>query len=142
MLKRDVSYEDFNGQRQTDTFYFNLTKTEMTDWDFEGFAAMLQRLVEARDTQALIQEIKKIVLASYGVKSDDGKRFIKSDELRAEFEQTAAYDVLFMELATNDKNLTDFFIGTFPKEFGAKIQEASANMAAIPAMMPPPQPAQ
>jgi len=79
------------------------------------------------------------------VKSDDGKRFIKSPELRAEFEQTAAYDELFIELATDDKKLTDFFIGAFPKEFAGEIQKASTGIVLqqtpggpiVPTLAPP-----
>lgn len=143
MLKRDVSYEDFNGNRQTETFYFNLTKTEMVDWDLEGLAASLQRMIEAKDVPALIQEIKHVVLASYGERTEDGKRFIKSEELRTAFTQTAAYDALFIELATDDKKLADFFVGIFPKEFAAEIERAGAallqqNQAPTAPMMPPP----
>lgn len=148
MLKRDVSYEDFNGNRQTETFYFNLTKTEMVDWDLDGLAASLQRMIEAKDTQALIQEIKKVVLNAYGERSDDGKRFIKSEELRTAFTQTAAYDALFIELATDDNKLTEFFKGIFPKEFAVQIEQAGKAVLAqapmapmpqqMPSMMPPP----
>jgi len=119
MLKRNITYEDFNGETVTDTYYFNLSKTEIVELEFEyeaGLEQALQRIIETKDHKALIAEFKKIVLLAYGVKSEDGKRFIKNDELREEFSQTAAYDALFMELATDANAAGDFVTGIIPKD--------------------------
>jgi hypothetical protein len=126
MLKREINYEDFNGETVTDTYYFNLTKSEILGLEASyngGLDAAIKRIIDAKDSMALIAEFQKIFLLAYGIKSDDGKRFMKSDQLRDEFSQTAAYDVLFMELATNDKLAADFMIGIMPKDL-AKAAEA------------------
>lgn len=137
MLKREISYEDFNGDKVTEAFYFNLTKTEMAGWDLGGMAAAIQRMAKAQDTPALVTEIQRIVLTAYGEKSEDGKRFIKSEELKTAFSQTAAYDTLFMELAQDEQKLLEFFAGVFPKEFADQLRQATVS-APPQAPMPPP----
>lgn len=136
MLKREITYEDFNGVKSTETFYFNLSKTEMAGWDLGGMAASLERMAKAQDTTSLVAEIQKIVLTSYGEKSEDGKRFIKSEELRTAFSQTAAYDALFMELAQDEQKLLGFFQGVFPKEFADQLRQATPPP--VPQMTQPP----
>lgn len=134
MLKREIKYKDFNGEDQVEVAYFHLSKTEIIEMEVatkEGLQATIQRIVKTTDRNGLITEFKRIILASYGVKSDDGRRFVKSEELRTEFSQTAAYDVLFMELATSDKLAVDFIQGILPEDM-------AAQLAATPPPPPPP----
>jgi len=139
MLKRDITYEDFDGETITEGFYFNLTKSEIIELEvgYEGgLEAALQRIIKTDDKKSLVAEFKKIILMSFGVKSEDGKRFIKSEELRTAFSQTAAFDSLFMELATNDESAAIFIKGIVPKDFAKemdKIQDVH-----LPATMPVP----
>lgn len=126
MLKRDITYEDFDGEQVTETFYFNLTKSEIIELEVsykEGLQAALLRIVKAQDNKTLIAEFKKIVLLAYGERSEDGKRFIKNDEIREAFSQTAAYDALFMELATSDDAAATFIKGVVPKDFAKEIEK-------------------
>lgn len=119
MLKKEIKYTDFNGNETSDIHYFNLSKPELLELELEqkeGFQAMIERVVETRDNRVLVETFKKIILLAYGVKSEDGKRFIKSDELRKEFEQTAAYQELFMELASEDDAAVTFLKGIIPKD--------------------------
>lgn len=119
MLKRDITYEDFDGTTVTDTFYFNLSRTELIDLELSyegGLEAAIKRIIEAKDVKSLIVEFQKIILAAYGKKSEDGKRFIKNEELREEFSQTAAYDALFIELATDADKATEFVRGILPTQ--------------------------
>lgn len=119
MIKRTVQYEDYNGNMVSDDFYFNLTKAELLELELSydsGFGETIQKIIDAKDNRTLVKEFKKIVLMAYGVKSEDGKRFIKSDKLREEFEQTAAYSALFMELATDDTAASIFINGITPKD--------------------------
>lgn len=139
MFKRDVTYEDFDGEKVTETFYFNLTKSELIELEVNyegGLREALERIIKSKDNKLLVAEFKRIVLLSYGIKSDDGKRFIKNDKLREEFAQTAAYDSLFMELATNDGSAADFIKGVVPKDFAKAITTAEASSA--PTMPPVP----
>lgn len=145
MLKRTINYEDFNGENVSEVVYFNLTKSELIELEVSynnGFSDSLQSIIEAKDQKSLISEFKKIVLLSYGIKSEDGKRFIKSDKLREEFEQTAAYNSLFMELAINDGAAAAFINGIMPKDLIVADQDKpDANAAPHPAsvaQLPPP----
>jgi hypothetical protein len=131
MLKREIKYEDFNGEEVTEIFYFNLSKPELIELEVgytQGFGQMLQSIVESRNNKEIIAKFKEIVLMAYGIKSDDGKRFIKSDKLREEFSQTAAYAELFMELATNDQAAVIFLNGVLPREFRGDIEAAAASI--------------
>lgn len=124
MLKRDITYEDFDGQTLTETYYFNLTKSEIIDLELSvdgGLEASLTAIVRSQDMKAIIREFKRIILTAYGVRSDDGKRFIKNDKVREEFSQTAAYDALFMDLATNEDAAANFIRGVLPAGMSQEI---------------------
>lgn len=141
MLKRDITYEDFNGETVTETFYFNLTKTEIIQLQFGyegGLEAAIRKIIESEDAKSLIEEFQKIVLAAYGVKSEDGKRFIKSEELRDEFKQTAAYDKLFMELATSEDAAAEFVKGVVPKDLTEELEKLAAPKVVEVPLPPPP----
>ena len=117
MLKKSIKYVDFDGVERTEDFYFNLTKAEVTEMEMStegGLAKKLQDIVESKDSKKMIETFKDLILRSYGEKSLDGKRFIKSKEIRDEFAQTAAYSELFMELATNDQMSVAFVNGIMP----------------------------
>lgn len=126
MLKRNITYEDFNGKTITETFYFNLSKAELVEMEYNyknGFAAEIEAISKAEDNKSLIAIFKDLILRAYGEKSEDGKRFVKNDELREQFSQTAAYSELFMELATNDKAASDFISGIIPKDMSEAVEE-------------------
>lgn len=126
MLKREITYEDFDGNKQTDIYYFNLTKSELVELEAEfegGLEKSITAIAEAKDAATLLAQFKKIILSSYGVKSPDGKRFEKSDKLREEFQQTAAYDQLFIELATDEEAATKFISGIIPRDLSEEVQK-------------------
>lgn len=130
MLKKTITYEDYNGQPVSEDYYFNLTKSELVELQLGtkgGFAEMLQEIVKTGDGALIIDHFKKIILMAYGVKSDDGKRFIKSDELSRDFEQSAAYDALFIELATNAAAASQFINGIVPLSLAQEAQELAAQ---------------
>lgn len=135
MLKRDITYEDFDGDSVTETFYFNLSKSEIIELEVAyqgGLQETLQRIIKTNDQKRLIEEFKRIILLSYGERSDDGRRFIKSDELREAFSQTAAYDSLFIELATNAESASVFIKGIIPKDFAKEVEKAEiANLPVL-----------
>lgn len=117
MLKKTVTYTDFNGVERTEDFYFNLTAAEVTEMEMStagGLAEMIQRIVKAQDIPAIIKIFKKLVLDSYGIKSPDGKRFIKSETISEEFQQTNAYSQIFMELASDAEKAAEFVNGIIP----------------------------
>jgi hypothetical protein len=119
MLKKTITYTDYNGVERTEDFYFNLTKAECIELQFSetgGLANHIEAIVKTEDTQKLVPLFKKLVLAAYGEKSADGKRFIKSDELSTAFSQTEAYSELFMLLATNAEEAVAFVNGVLPAD--------------------------
>lgn len=119
MLKKTISYTDYNGTKRTEDFYFNLTKAEISEMELEipgGMSEMLKRITAAQDTPTLVKIFKDLILRSYGIKSDDGRRFIKTKELKEEFSQTEAYSELFMELATNAESASAFVNGIIPAD--------------------------
>lgn len=122
MLKRTITYPDYNGGSRTEDFYFNLTQAEITEMELSvdgGLIEMITRIVAAQDGKQIIATFKDIILRAYGEKSPDGKRFIKSQELRDAFSQTEAYSQLFMELATNADAAAAFVNGIVPAQTSA-----------------------
>ena len=119
MLKKTVTYEDYNGDNQTEDFYFNLTKVECMELEFgfgsgETLSGSIKTLINANDMATVISTIKKILLTAYGVKSPDGKRFVKNDEIREAFEQSPAFEQIYWELVTDAEKAADFISGIVP----------------------------
>ena len=119
MLKKTITYTDYNGVERTEDFLFNLSEAELIEMELSraaGLSATLKRIVDAQDTASIIKEFKDILFKSYGEKSDDGKRFVKSKALSEAFSQTEAYSKLFMELATNADAAAEFINGLMPNK--------------------------
>ena len=117
MLKKTITYIDYNGTERKEDFYFNLSKAEIMEMEMGttgGMVEMINKIVAAQDAPAIIDMFKKMILKAYGEKSADGKRFIKSKELSEAFSQTEAYSQLFMELATDADAASKFVNGIVP----------------------------
>jgi hypothetical protein len=133
MLTREISYTDFNDEKVVEKFYFNISKPELVEMEVEykeGLGQKIQNIIDAKDYKQLIRMFKEIILVSYGQKSEDGRRFIKNDTLREEFVQTAAYHVLFMELAADATKAAEFLKGVLPKDMTGDIDKAVAEIQA------------
>ena len=119
MLKKTITYTDYNDVERTEDFYFNLNKAEIMEMELSvsgGLTTMIKRVVAAQEAPEIIKVFKDLILKSYGVKSDDGKRFIKNEKIRDEFSQTEAYSIVFMELATDPAAAAKFIEGIIPKD--------------------------
>ena len=117
MIKKTITYTDYNGEERKEDFYFNLSKAELMEMELSvngGFAEMIQKIVDAKDTPSIMKIFKDLILKAYGEKSDDGKRFVKSKEISEGFAQTEAYSQLFMELATDTDAASKFVNGIVP----------------------------
>lgn len=126
MLKRTMTYETFDGDQVTEDFYFNLTKAELMEMSlgtYGGLDKFIEKIVNTQDTPKIIELFKEIVLKSYGQKSDDGKRFIKSPEIRDAFAQTNAYSDLFMTLSTDADEAAAFINGLVPKDIAEEMEK-------------------
>lgn len=118
MIKWKIKYVDYNGDEQEEDFYFNLNKAEVMEMDLSAngaYSEYLQRIVDQRDGKKIAEEFKRLILKSYGEKSPDGRRFIKSEEKSNEFMQTEAYSELYMQLATEPGAAEKFITGVLPK---------------------------
>lgn len=143
MIKKTVNYEDFDGNKRTEDLYFNLTKFEATEFALdlpdditnevtkEGVDATnmesVSRIVQKLGGKGIIDFIRKLVLKSYGIKSEDGRRFEKSEKISIEFSQTMAFDNLMMELLTDDDEAAKFINGVIPADLAN-----AANGAMLP----------
>lgn len=131
MYKVHEKYTDYDGNERVEDFYFNLTKAEITDMELTtegGMSAMLNRIIAAKDTSKLIAVFKDLILKSYGQKSADGRRFIKSEELTKEFTETPAYSQIYLRLATDDKAATEFVNNVIPRDLQNEVNKAQGSV--------------
>lgn len=128
MIKEPITYTDYNGVTRTEDFYFNLSKAEVMELEMStkgGLAEMIQRIVAAQDQPAIIKVFKDLIIKAYGVKSPDGKRFIKNQEVVDEFVQTEAFSELFMKLATDADAAAKFVNGIVPADLAKQAEQMS-----------------
>ena len=131
MLKKNISYTDYDGNQRTEDFYFNLTQTELAKFAFKytnaGIFEYLKSLILTKDTKNMMTFISDLIEVSYGVKSEDGKRFIKDAEATKAFTETEAYSELFMELVVKEDAIANFLIGISPS--GKNVDISKANLS-------------
>lgn len=129
MIKKTITYTDYNNVERTESFYFNLSKAEIMEMEMGidgGLAESIQKIVDAKDAPAIIRVFKDLVLKAYGIKSDDGRRFIKSKELSDGFSQTEAYSQLFMELAMDADAAAKFINGVIPSDLAQQVAKTAS----------------
>ena len=129
MLKKTITFTDFDGVSRTEDHYFNLTKAEITEMELSkngGLTTVINRIISEKNMPALAASFKEILKRTYGRKSDDGRRFMKSEEIWKEFEESGAYDVFFMELIQNAGKAIDFINGVIPKDLADKLAKEGA----------------
>ena len=134
MLKKTVTYEDYNGVTRTEDFYFNLSKAEIAEMELStagGFAEMINKVIAAQDGPTIIKIFKDLVLKAYGEKSADGKRFVKSEEIATAFSQTEAYSQIFMELATNAEAASAFVNGIIPADLAKEVAKQNPTLKSV-----------
>lgn len=118
MLKKTIKFTDFDGVVREEDFYFNLTEAEVVEMQLVtkgGLKQYLESIITAKDVPALAELFKKFINKSYGVKSLDGRKFMKSPEILEEFVSTQAYSNLYMSLVMDSTAASNFINGIFPK---------------------------
>jgi len=123
MLKKTITYKDYSGLERKEDFYFNLSKSEITEMELSiegGLQNKMERLISEQNGGEIIRVIKDIILRSYGQKSEDGRRFIKGEEISKAFSETPAYDQLFMSLVTDAEEAANFIKGIVPEDLSGK----------------------
>lgn len=130
MLKKTITYTDCNDVERTEDFYFNLSKAEVIEMELTttgGMTKVIEKIISAQDTPALFRIFKDLILKSYGEKSLDGKRFIKSEELSEAFSQTEAYSELLTELVSDADKASKFVNAIIPKVDGKQAKALPNN---------------
>jgi hypothetical protein len=126
MIKKTVTYTDFDGNERTEDFYFHLTEQELTEWELSvdgGLSGVLRRIVNSQDTKTIIGIFKDLLVKSYGVKTPDGRGFVKNEEVLNNFTCTQAFSDIYMELATDDKAAAEFVNGVMPSSLAEKVNK-------------------
>ena len=127
MIKKTIKYVDWKGNEREEDFYFNLSKPELMEMELTtkgGMSEYLEKIVKAQSKEELIKWFKVIILKAYGEKSEDGRRFIKSDELSTAFSQTGAFEKLYMELVTDENKASEFVNAIVPEFTEAEMAAA------------------
>lgn len=117
MLKKTITYTDYNGVERTEDHYFNLSKAELIMMESSvagGMKQQLEKIVQTQDSVEIMRVFQNLIRKAYGEKSPDGRRFVKSDELSTAFEQTEAYSELIMEIMSNPDKASAFINGIIP----------------------------
>ena len=143
MLKKTINYVDYDGNQVSEEFTFNLNQAELAKLQLStsgGVETMINNIIKRRDGKQIMDTIEAMILMSYGEKSADGKRFIKSREMSEEFKQTEAYSVLFMELISDAKHASEFFNGVVPPEVAAEVekQKSADGLPKLTTIITPP----
>lgn len=119
MLKQTVTYTDFNDNTQVEDLYFNLSKTEIVDLELDpkgSLSSRLEAVSKTQDASEVYRQIKDIILKAYGRKSEDGRKFQKSEAIRIDFEESAVYDEFVWGMFKEPEKLTAFLEGIVPKQ--------------------------
>lgn len=135
MIVKRIKYTDYDGNEREEDFRFNLSESELMKMEFNtagGMEALINKIIDEKDSKKIGELFDKIILTSYGEKSADGKRFVKSPEISKAFSETEAYNVLYMELLTDEKAAAAFVNGLVPQKITNEMQ-AQQNRPNIPA---------
>lgn len=127
MLKKKITYTDYDGNTLSEDFFFHLNKAELTMLEMSevgGLEEKMKRIIKARDGAAIMDVVRDLIKRSYGEKSPDGRRFVKSEAMFEAFEQSEAYSELFMELCTSADAMSDFVKGILPSDLAKATEQA------------------
>ena len=131
MLKQRVKYEGFDGELIEEDLYFNLTRMDLIElndrYESKDMAAYMDKIVKEKNVKELYKVLKDIVLMAYGVKSEDGKRFIKNQTVKDEFAESLAFSQLIEDFHETDTSMSDFITGITSQIKGLEL--ATANLA-------------
>jgi len=118
MVKKTISYTDYNGNERTEDFYFNLSPSELFRMETSrdsGMSSYLKKISASNDAAEIYKVFEEIIFAAYGEKSEDGKTFIKNEEVKNKFSQSAAYDAMLIEFVSDVNKASDFVNSLIPK---------------------------
>lgn len=127
MYCKEITYRGYDDQIRTEKFYFNLNKAEIAEMMLTDSDATLDQVFEyfrqTRNGKQLFKMVKDLISSSYGVKSPDGRSFLKTPEITQGFMQSEAFSELFMELLANPDKVAEFFIGIVPSDLQKNLSD-------------------
>lgn len=141
MRKETITYTDYNNVTRTEDFFFNLNEAELTALQYGvdgGLKEMLERIVKSNDNKQIMACFHELIAKSYGEKSPDGRRFVKSNELSEAFMQTEAYNELMLRFMT-DASYSAEFINDVLADVTKRTKERNAKKDEINAIVLPAQ---
>lgn len=130
MFIKTINYKDFDGNERSEDFYFNLTQSEILKLETSlngGLTSYMSLVLQKQSQPDIMSSFGKIIDASYGIKSLDGRTFSKTPEALAEFKSTMAYDKFFMELCMDEAKASEFLFGIMPDDMNDKIKKAAES---------------
>lgn len=130
MTSKTVTYKDWNGVDRTETFYFHFSQAELMEMEISqdgGFSERVKKIAAANNLPDMLKIWKNFVLDAYGIKSEDGRRFMKNEEIRQSFVECPAYSIIFMELATNTEAASNFINTVVPADMAAQVAALQAK---------------
>jgi len=133
MIKETIVYQDFNGIERKEDFQFNLTSGEIAELQFEngGFQEYLQVLMDSKNTAEIVKAFKKTLKSAYGVKTIDGRSFIKREEDWLAFISSEAYSILLFKLLGDPDFAADFFNGMVPADLAQRAKDAQNGQGIV-----------
>lgn len=132
MFSREFEYTGYDGQPKKDTYWFNLSEAELYEIELSsirGFTGEMTKLLQEERTKEIVDKFKGIILGSVGVVSSDGRKFLKSEEIKEDFYRSRAYEQLFVELVSSGAKLAEFLKGAIPEDLRQRMEEKEAEEA-------------
>lgn len=139
MVKKNITYNNYEGQPETKTFYFNLSRFEWLELEAYtkgGLTDNLKHALETNNLKKTIDLLKRIILRAYGERDLETGEFIKNDDLAIKFSKTEAFSELFYELAYDEKKSNEFFSGLIPFELREQVKQEQLNSKGTITVLP------
>lgn len=137
MLKKTITFEDLEGNKLTEDFYFHLTKADIAEMELSekgGLTDHVKKIIAAEDGPQLVALMKDLLVKTVGHRSEDGRRFIKNQAIIDDFVQSDAYSELFVELATNAESAAAFIRGVVPASMQEAVDTGMSENVELPAV--------
>lgn len=136
MYAKTIKYKDYEGNEREEEFLFNLNQSELVKWyAMDGdytVDKVIEHVAKKNNNKKTFDMFEELIRLSYGEKSLDGRRFVKNDEVFANFKDTEAYNILFMELISNPEAAVEFITSIIPKDIGEEIRKELASDDKLP----------
>lgn len=139
MLKKTITFEDYNGNQHTETYWFGIRKSELSRLNYKynaDLAGYVKGITDRKDYKALTDLFEEFIKLAYGKKSEDGMRFIKRQEDLDAFVDSPAYDALYMEFVNDPEKFLEFAKGVVPADVADAIAKAAKEKEAEERALP------